>query len=177
MPLAPDAPVEIGAVLRAHGLTGEIRARLFNPQSEALSRGKTIGIRPPDGTLRQEKVTASRVTPDGWLVRLEGVTSRNEAEALRGATPFLRRDALPAPAEGEFYAVDLVGCAVFGPDGARVGTVSSVAHYPTVDALVIARDGASEAEPVECPMVEACLLSVDLAAAKVVVDLSVLEDA
>ena len=65
------------------------------------------------------------------------MTSRDAAEALRGATLRVRADDLPRLPPGEFYAYELVGCEVFAADGRAIGTVRSILETGGRDLLVI----------------------------------------
>ena len=61
------------------------------------------------------------------ILRLEGCTSREDAEALRGSALVVPVDEAPPLEEGEFWAHDLVGCTVV--DGEReVGVVDADAR-------------------------------------------------
>jgi 16S rRNA processing protein RimM len=92
------------------------------------------------------------------IVRLAGCSSRADAEALRGLS--LRvQDTL---AEGEFWARDLVGCAVV--DGSRpVGVVSRMVALPSCEAL--------EVGDLLIPMVRDAIRSIDLDARQIDVDM------
>jgi 16S rRNA processing protein RimM len=92
------------------------------------------------------------------IVRLAGCSSRSDAEALRGAE--LRvEDSL---AEGEFWARDLVGCAVV--DGERsVGVVSRMVALPSCEAL--------EVGDLLIPMVRDAIRSIDVEARRIDVDM------
>ena len=97
-------------------------------------------------------------TSERPIVRLEGASSREDAEALRGAD-------LLVPArleEDEFWARDLVGCAVV--DGSRVvGTVERMVALPSCEAL--------EVGELLIPMVRDAIRSIDLEARRIDVDM------
>ena len=57
------------------------------------------------------------------LARIEGVTDRTAAEALRGQRLYVQRSALPETAEREWYEADLIGLAAVGRDGRNWGKV------------------------------------------------------
>ncbi len=83
-----------------------------------------------------------------------------------GARVFVPRMDLPPPGEDEYYFADLVGCAVFTPDGGPVGHVSSVVHGPAHDWLEIRGDGKEEAL---LPFVSEFIREVDMAGRRIVV--------
>lgn len=71
-------------------------------------------------------------TPQKPVARVDGVSSREDVEALRG-TPILAEVALE---EGEWWAGDLVGLRVV--DGSvEVGVVERVLAYPSCEVLEV----------------------------------------
>lgn len=75
---------------------------------------------------RAVDLVVSRTHKRRFLVSLEGVTTRDEAEALRGAGLCVPRADLPEPPEGEVYLADLLGVDVVLPDGSRLGHLDHV---------------------------------------------------
>jgi 16S rRNA processing protein RimM len=111
-----------------------------------------------DGASASHRVLSARQTPKGVLLRLEGVSDRDAAEALSGATVSVPRTDLPPLEQGEYYLCDLVGLEVSGPSGA-VGRVIEVQMYPSVDAIVIE---APSGEHLEQPLLAEWLERVDV---------------
>jgi 16S rRNA processing protein RimM len=98
-------------------------------------------------------------TADRPILRLAGCSSREDAEALRGAAL-----EVPAPPleDGEYWERDLVGCAVV--DGDReVGAVSGLLVLPSCEAL--------EVGDLLIPMVRDAIRSIDLDARRIDVDM------
>jgi 16S rRNA processing protein RimM len=152
--------LEIGGVARAHGIRGEIVIVTHDPDSETLGDVKKIYV----GGVEREVVQA-RDTQRGWLVVLEGVTTRTEAEALRGQVVEVERDALDLR-EDDVLLADVVGCAVKTVGGQAWGTVAAVDVGEMQDVLVI-HDGDIERL---IPMVDLFVKSIDLRARVVTID-------
>jgi 16S rRNA processing protein RimM len=122
--------LEVGRVDRAHGLGGEVIVTLTSDYPEArLAPGSvlTAGDRPLT-------VTASRPHQQRWLVFFDGVTTRNEADALRGSTLL----AEPIEDPDALWVHEVVGAEVVTPDGRSWGPVESVQANPAHDLLVLA---------------------------------------
>lgn len=136
----PGGLLAIGRVARAHGLKGELRVEPFFEGSDALEHAPELFLsRAPESAegAARYAVEWARPVPRAYLVKVEGVVERDGAEALRGATVWVERAALPElESEDEYYLVDLLGAKVTGPDG-EIGTVVEIATHPSVDALVI----------------------------------------
>jgi 16S rRNA processing protein RimM len=159
-----DAPprIEIGGVARAHGLRGEVVIVTHDPDSETLGRIERIYV---GGAPR--RILAARDTHRGWLVLLEGVATRTEAEALRGRPVEVDRADLDLD-EGDVLLHDLVGCAVRLVDGTPWGVIARIDTVPggLQDRLVI-HDGEIERM---LPLVDALVKDIDLDARVVTVD-------
>ncbi len=100
-----------------------------------------------------------------FLVRFEGVDSRESAEQLRGAlyTRDLERRAL---GDDEYWQKDLVGCTVITSDGASVGEVTGVVEAPAQDLLVVVTERGERM----IPLVKAIVPEVDVSARRIVID-------
>jgi 16S rRNA processing protein RimM len=80
----------------------------------------------------------------------------------RGATISVRRDELPEPEEDTYYVFQLVGLAVEEEGGRSLGIVTDVENGPANDALVLDSG-------LLLPLVDACVLELDLDAGRVLV--------
>ncbi|MDB4976505.1 MAG: rRNA processing protein RimM [Myxococcaceae bacterium] len=133
--------VELAAIVRAHALSGELVIKLFNPESELLSELDEVLLRAPSGEHRTYKVESFRGGGHNVLLRLAGVATRDQADALRGHVIMVDRAVFPPLEEGEYYLIDLPGLAVRNAEGAVIGHVDDVIEYPTVPSLVVVTDG------------------------------------
>jgi 16S rRNA processing protein RimM len=155
-----DARIEIGGVARAHGIRGEVVIVTHDPDSTTLGEIEQIYIAGiPHG------VRGARDTHRGWLVALDGIATRTDAEKLRGLPVEIDRDALELD-DDDILLDDLVGCEVRRPDGSPWGTVFAVESNPLQDLLVI-RDGDIERL---LPLVDELVPAIDLDAGVITVD-------
>lgn len=151
--------IEIGGVARAHGIVGEVVVITHDPDSKLLSEAEAIWLRDV-----RYGIAKARHTQRGWLILLEGITTRNQAEALRGQPVEVDRDLLDIK-PGEYLLDDLIGCSVELADGRPWGTVAEI-ELGYQDRLVIHHDGVERL----LPILPQCVVSVDVAAGKIVVD-------
>ena len=152
-----DRLVAIGQIARPHGVQGELRVRVYNPESGLLGRGRTVTIQPAEGPARLAKVARVRETEGALLVTLDGVADRTAAEAIRGAELSIKRSEFPDLPDGEFYACDVEGARAL-LNGELIGTVERLQSYPTCDVLVITK---TTGEEVELPLVDGLVERVD----------------
>ena len=156
--------VLLGRIVGAHGIRGEVAIHAYTVAPADI--GSYGPLHDKDGA-RSFRITSARVTPKGVVARLEGVSDRNAAEALRGVELYVDRDKLPAAAEGEFYHADLIGLSAVDPQGKRIGEIVAVQNYGAGDLLEIRPAGSGRTELV--PFTEATVPEVDIAAGRVVV--------
>lgn len=149
--------LEIGYLGKPHGLRGELRLTLHNPEGDALDCVERLVVR-QRGRLEELRLEAIRGGSSPALVAFAGLQSRNDADRLRGATVFAYRADLPPLESGQYYLSDLVGATVVGPDG-EVGKVTELALYPTVDSVVIR---SADGKRLEQPLCEPWLEGVDI---------------
>jgi 16S rRNA processing protein RimM len=163
---APSEHLQVGYVSRAHGLTGELAVRTFDPASSSLLEVKRLLLRPRQGEDRVLVVRSVRTTPKEFLLILEGVKRREDSEALVGATVFAFRADLPPPEEGEYFQGDLIGLAGQTEDGEALGTVEEIWNTGEVPTIVVRGGPRGE---VAVPFVEAFVPRVDLEAGLVII--------
>jgi 16S rRNA processing protein RimM len=157
--------VALGVVMGTHGLRGDLRVKQYNQDSELLFELAEVAVCQA-GQRQMRAIVGVRPGGKGLLMRLAGIDSVEAAEPLRGAELSVPRSALPPLEDGEFYFVDLEGLSVETSAGTAVGRVENVREYPAADVLrVRAAEGVWEV-----PMREPYLVSVDVAAGRIVVD-------
>ena len=151
--------VEVGYVAKPHGVRGELKIVLHNPDSDAFERAESIYIGELAAALESVRYVDGAV-----LVAVDACPDRNAAEALKGEPVSVARADLDL-AEGEVLLADLVGCAAVTAAGDAYGTIAEVVHGAQ-DCLRIV-DGDIERL---LPLVDAFVLEIDVAAGRVVVD-------
>lgn len=127
-----DAPVTLAAIAGAHGVTGEVRLKLFADSVDSLKRHTSFHA-------GDRVLTLKSLRPDkaGAVARFLEITDRTAAEGLRGTILSVPRDSLPPLAPGEYYHADLIGLSVETTDGVAVGKVIAVENYGAGDILDI----------------------------------------
>jgi 16S rRNA processing protein RimM len=120
-----DGELRFGVLGRSHGFSGELILRPYNAGCLRLDRlplplAVTMG---QPGEPAPLAIVSARKFSDGFLVKLEGIASRESAAQLAGRELRISRAALPPLGEGEFYVEDLVGCVVNDIHGNVLGTV------------------------------------------------------
>lgn len=137
-----DRPITLAVIIGAHGVTGEVRLKLFGSGLDGLKAHKSFN----NGALT---LSSLRPQKDGGIARFAQITDRNAAEAARGTELCVPRSALPPLGEGEYYHADLVGLPVVSQNGEPLGSVRAIEDFGAGDLLDIARpDGKTFMVPV-----------------------------
>ena len=131
--MAEDKPVTLAAISGAHGVTGEVRLKLFGEGVSALSAHRAFN----GGALTLKKVRDDG--KGGAIARFAEITDRTAAEKLRGTLLTVPRSALPPLGEGEYYHTDLIGLPAVSDAGEALGTVVAVENFGAGDVLEIER--------------------------------------
>ncbi len=120
--------LEVGRVVKPHGLRGEVAVKLVTDRTERLAPGSVLHA--GKATL---EVISSKPYQAGYLVAFAGVANREAAESLRGtillAPPLDDPDAL--------WVHELIGAEVLDTEGRSHGRVEAVEANPASDLLVL----------------------------------------
>ena len=96
------------------------------------------------------------------------VSTKEEADALRGTALYADRDQLPSLPDDEFYHADLIGLSVYDTGGVLLGTVKTVQNHGADDLLELQLAGTSATTFL--PFTKAAVPTVDLASGRIVAD-------
>jgi 16S rRNA processing protein RimM len=143
--------VTVGRVGKPHGIDGSFFVEGGSESAERFAQGATLLV---DGA-PAEIVGSKRGAGGRFVLKLD-------RECPRGATLAVRRGELPDPGEDAYYVFQLVGLAVEEEGGRSLGAVAEVENLPANDVLVLDSG-------LLLPLVESCVLDVDLAAGRVLV--------
>ena len=167
-----DSMITVGRIVRPHGHRGAV---VVEPESdfasERFEKGAAIQFL-SDGQLREIRILDSREFRGRWILTLEGVSSMNDAEALRGSELRIAADDVKTLGPGAHYVYDLVGCRIETVDGRIVGTVTDVLFNTGIPTLVAAGTSGEEVSGGEVlvPLVDEICRIVDPAGKRIVID-------
>ncbi len=112
--------LEVGHVVKPHGLSGEVVVKFTSNRPERASIGATFSVVFADRRetlLDSLEITSVREFNRVHLVRFAGIEGFEDAQALRGAV--LMAEALEDPEA--LFVHDLIGAEVFDPSGTKRG--------------------------------------------------------
>jgi 16S rRNA processing protein RimM len=156
----------VGAIAGSFGLQGEVRLKSFCSTPEAIA---TYGELTTEDGKRSFTVKLTRPVAHGLGARLTGITTKEQADALKGTSLYADRTKLPSLPDDEFYHTDLIGMEVRDTGGVVIGTLQAVHNHGAGDLLEIMGPGMKTA--LLLPFTRAIIPTVDLAARRIVADL------
>lgn len=155
----------VGAFAGAYGVHGEVRVKSFCAEPEDI---ETYGPLWTEDGSQTFTLSLDRATKNGYVARVDGIRTKEEADALKGIRLYADRDALPSLPDDEFYHVDLIGLAVQDAGGIELGKVTAVHNHGAGDLLEITGPGFKT--PALLPFTMENVPTVDLSAGRVVID-------
>jgi 16S rRNA processing protein RimM len=158
MPLVP-----VARLVGVFGIRGELKCKPTPAGDGALEAGREFALS-ADAEAKRVRCVAVRTHQARLLVRLDGVTTPEAAQAYVGRELFAERATLTLGPD-EYLDADLTGLRLIDPNGVALGTVVGVEHYSTQDCLVVGPQRAL------VPMVRAFIRRIDIAAGTIDVDL------
>jgi len=155
----------VGAIAGGFGVKGEVRLKSFCSTPEDIA---AYGLLYSEDGSRSFSVKLTRAVTGGLGARLLGISTKEEADALKGATLWADREKLPHLPDDEYYHADLIGLPVFDTGGASIGTVRAVLNFGAGDILEIHAPGRKTT--LMLPFTRAVVPTVDLTAGRIVAD-------
>lgn len=135
---------EMGRIVKPHGVLGELKVAPETDDPDRFHSLETIHVGPNEGSTSSFDIVSVRLQPSRYgitvLLQLDGISTREAAEALGKQRVFASQDDLPPLEDGEFFYSDLIGLSVETLEGELVGTVADVYERPGQDLLVIQRN-------------------------------------
>lgn len=131
--------VVVGYVLRAHGVRGNVLVKPLTDNPNRFEEIDEIMIEKA-GRIEPYRVSDRTASPKGWILKFDGIDTRDEAEKLKGAYLLIRTEELPELEDGSYYDFDLVGIEVFTVSGEKLGRIIEINKYPANDVYIVEGD-------------------------------------
>lgn len=137
----PDEFVAVGRVVRPHGVRGILLVTAISPLLDSLREGSTVWL---GGGQFQSKVSYIRPHRQRYLLALEGLTDREQAEVWREAEVSIGTDAGAELPEGSYFYWQVIGLEVETESGESLGEIASIIETGANDVYVVRDDTGTE---------------------------------
>lgn len=122
--------LEIGTIVAPQGLEGELRVLSVSDFPERFQKRGIRGIQAPQGgEIREITLLRGRELPgkNVYIIKLEGVENREQAEALRGYKLWANKLEKPRLKADEYHVSELVNLEVYHHlTGEKIGVVVDI---------------------------------------------------
>lgn len=157
--------IVVGSLGGAFGVQGEVRLKSFCADPAAIADYTPLFT--DDGRKFAQLVLTGQ-QKGGFTARLDGVVTKEDADALRNTKLYADRSQMPSLPDDEYYYTDLIGLDVLDTGGETLGTVKNVMDHGAGDLLEIQVPEASDT--VLLPFTQAAVPTVDLASGRIIAD-------
>ena len=136
----PEDLLLVGKVIRPHGLAGLLRIWSYADSEASFTDAETVFLETPAGGCHPFEIEAIRPHKNFYLMKLNGLTSLEQAEAYRGAGIYIRKPAHEAEEEGTYFWHELIGLEVYLHTGEYVGELKHIFPTGGNDIYVVQKD-------------------------------------
>jgi len=131
-----DNPIVVGRLGAVYGIKGWLKVNSFTEEPESIFSYTPWFIQ-QKGAWREVQLSSWKRHNNGLICKLEGVDTREDAQALTGIDIAANSEKLPELPQGEFYWRDLIGCTVVTTKGYQLGEVTELMETGSNDVLVV----------------------------------------
>ncbi len=159
--------VTVGIISGTFGIHGELKV---TPESDHPERPQALVQMPVfvlrNGIREAYQVLSVKQQRTHWLVRLQGVNTRDQAQALLGGELQIpEHKVLPLP-EGEYYIFQILGLQVETETGEVLGRVAEVLQPGANDVYVVRNEQGQE---FLIPAIKQVVMDIDLTEQRMVI--------
>ena len=128
--------IECGKILTTHGVRGAVKVEPWCDAPSVLTGLTAVYFKTPTG-YEEHKLLGGFVRGSGATLTLEGISTPEEAQKLRGRVLYARREEIPV-AEGEMLLCDMIGLPVIDRRSELVyGTLARIEDSPAAPLYVV----------------------------------------
>jgi 16S rRNA processing protein RimM len=150
--------IEAGAVLRPHGIRGEVIVDLKRDLIEFVTAGCELRVTSRKGEESRLEVELAREHRGRLIVKFKTFETRDDAEALRAFAVWMTREQIGPLEPDRWFVQDIVGIAVLTDEGEHLGEIAEVLSMPANDVYVVI----GERGEILLPAIEEVIREVDL---------------
>ncbi|MBI5062736.1 MAG: 16S rRNA processing protein RimM [Desulfatitalea sp.] len=160
--IAPGELVQIGKIIGAHGIGGAVRVYSYAESPECFARHSALVLMDAQGNVQPCEIVWSQAHKQVVRLALEGITHREQAEAMKGWGVFIAKKDLPPLEADTYYWSDLIGMAVYTTEGECLGQVEQIIPTGANDVYVVKTPPGHAVEEILLPAIESVIIEIDV---------------
>jgi len=157
-----------GKIIGVHGIRGVIKFKSFI-EPDLLTPGNPFFYHSTNHQINRISILSIKPNKRIYLITLEGITDRTQAEALVGTEILIERKALPELDSDTYYWFDIQGLDVIDTSGSCIGVVDSIMETGSNDVYVVENNG----KEILIPAISSVIKTIDINKNQMIVDLPV----
>lgn len=162
-----DDLLEIGEIVRPHGVKGRIKAKSYLVSKDVIDQLDEVFIRRSEEQAVRFRIKTLQAVRKTLLLEMEGVEDADAAARLVGCQILVSPDKLAKLPDDEYYWHELVGLQVITETAQNLGTIASIIPGENHDVYICA----GHEREIMLPAVGEVIRKVDVAAGVMVVRL------
>ena len=125
----------IAQIVKPQGIKGEVKLKSLGDGPDMLLDVEGVYL---SGDM-DKKVSVKKAWryKDSVFMALDGISDRNQAEALRGQELYIDADDAAELEDGFYYVSDLIGCTIAGHEGTVLGVLKNILQHGAADVYVV----------------------------------------
>ncbi|MBN1574000.1 MAG: 16S rRNA processing protein RimM [Deltaproteobacteria bacterium] len=152
--------IVFGQIVKPHGIKGAVKVKSYAESPESFLQAKRIrilrdGQKDGDSDESPMESTFTVLNAGGMgqkvILKLQGLDSRDDAEALVGSIITVRREDLPETDEDEYYWDDLIGMEVYDVSGKYLGIIKKILETGSNDVYIVGVEGNEDTNEILVP--------------------------
>lgn len=155
----------VGAITGVHGVRGVLTIRPFTERAGDITAYGPLHSKDGKKSFAIQIIGSKKGV---LLARIDGISDRTAAEALKGLELYVPRTELPETEDDSWYRADLIGLDVRDSTGASLGVIEAVQNFGAGDLLEIRMT--ASVETVLLPFTRQIVPLVDMAGGFVTID-------
>ena len=120
-----DNLIVIGVITGKHGIKGLLKIKWYTETSKGLELYNPVYLK--NGN--EFNLSIMFENKGNAICKLEGISSPEEVELLKGQELYAKRSDFPDLNNNEYYQIDLVGCKVENTEKTYIGEVTAVYDF------------------------------------------------
>jgi 16S rRNA processing protein RimM len=152
----PESFLAVGRVVRPHGVRGELLVEGSPELMASVVPERALFVGPEHSRV---EVVSVRPHKGRFLLRIQHINSRGDAEDLRGNQLFIRSSDAKELDAGAYYHWQILGLDVVTDEGERLGSVARIVETGANDVYVVR---SAQGKDLLIPAIDSVIESVDL---------------
>lgn len=162
-----DNLLRIGVISNTHGIKGEVKVFPTTDDPKRFKFLKTVILDTGKENIKLE-IQSVRFFKNLVILKFKGIDNINEIEKYKGKDLLVsREDAVPLE-ENEYFIYDIIGADVVTEEGDVLGVLTEVLTTGANDVYVVET---KEGKELLLPVIDDCILDIDIDGKKVVAKL------